>query len=229
MLGILLGATFFAACNIVAGLPDYTFEEEDDDGSGGATAGTGTGPAGPGTTTSGPGATGPGSASASSSSGGGDCNTVTVQNTACTTCGRAQCCSQMAACAAGSACATYQTCVQGCLQLANMPAQLQACLSNCDATQPAGKTADNAMRDCLGASCSPACDISFPICNSGFSLGSKPCVDCLDTSCCSQYSECYLSDPCYFCLTDPAQAAQCDLTTLDEALDTCTAGCAACN
>ena len=67
-----------------------------------------------------------------------------------------------------------------------------------------------------------------PICDSGFALGggatNKGCADCLTTSCCTEFTECFADQKCNDCfIKDMGMGASCDAGDVDETTNTCIA------
>ena len=78
--------------------------------------------------------------------------TASASDTACTTCDKQSCCSQLTACADQPACASLVSCIEPC------SSGDTACMSNCETSYPSGVATLTAWSRCLNSSCSASCN-----------------------------------------------------------------------
>lgn len=115
-------------------------------------------------------------------------------NAACSACMDEHCCDELAACGAGSECDALADCLRLCT-----PGN-DTCSKACQSSHPNGKAGVDALIACFDASCqsSPACGTK--VCDTGVSVDSQACGDCLTASCCDSWKLCSQESGCLDCL-----------------------------
>ena len=123
------------------------------------------------------------------------------------------CCDQLGACDDGTECAELVDCVKTC-----SPGN-DTCSTACQTAHAGGKAALDALLTCFDTNCkqTPACGTK--VCDTGVSVSTQACGDCLSASCCDSWKLCSQDVPCLDCLVTAAPS--CASNTLYTAAVSC--------
>ena len=126
-----------------------------------------------------------------------------MREPACAQCLGDNCCDEFSACWNDQSC---RDCLTG-------QGSEEECLENDDLL---------ALDACWGASCTDACGVGAPICDSGLMVDSAQCAECLGTNCCDVVKACADDELCRACITREKEGAECnDAAELLNAIETC--------
>lgn len=143
-------------------------------------------------------------ATTTSSTGGGSACGATVwsaTNEPCNACMEQSCCAKLAACDTGTGCGSLIACLEACAP-GDGP-----CAQGCQAAEPDGVAALQALFACYEMSCKSTTACGSAVCDSGFVHASAECGDCLSASCCDTWKACAADETCSDCLV--MSAASC--------------------
>ena len=127
--------------------------------------------------------------------GGPVCGSVwSTTNAACSACMDNSCCDELAACNTGSECDKLVDCLRSCT-----PGNA-TCSKACETSHADGKAGVDALLGCFDGNCKESPSCGTKVCDTGVSVPSQACGDCLTTSCCDAWKLCSQDNGCLDCL-----------------------------